>query len=613
MSDRKKRLEEIKRKKLALQRELEATQGGARPPQPKEEKPIDPSTFSTPTSTTDSEPSSRGPTSQFSIEQRKKPIKSNITTEIQLKKLNALLKTFSFSETLMGIYPELADAFSQYELPKELQPEKKEDDPSSTNKKNKDAIEVTRGTRKFTTRKSSIDDEAIKKEQERNKYLISEEKAKEFLDLHADKITAFIKGKEKFLDYALFANDLFDLCETYYDEDEEDMDLSKRNLVTHLCDFYDEAMQGRVVTSLEWSLKHPDLFLTGYSQPSNAYEQSGLIQLWSLANKKAPELTISCQTEITNAIFHNLNPKVLLAGTFTGQVLLYDIKSKPVPIQKTPMDLGGAFQTHSYPIVSLTVIGTESNSNIISISSDGVLCQWSLANFSRPITRIHIKKRKDERTFAEKTANQIDDIGVLCSAYNPYFNNNILLGSDNNLIYSAAIDETEDKEYIMFSYKGNEGPIYSLDFHPSGTEQIQKHNDLFLSSSADWTTKLWSYSRPDSPLLTFDTSDDYVYACKWHPTNPSLFVTGEGTGKLDFWDLNKDKEVPVFRHNVKSLINKLSWSVDGRRLAVGDSQGKVTVFNAEKDVYTTKPEDFEKFDKVISDLFESTNPEKDHK
>ena len=39
MSDRKKRLEEIKRKKLALQRELEATQGGARPPQPKEEKP----------------------------------------------------------------------------------------------------------------------------------------------------------------------------------------------------------------------------------------------------------------------------------------------------------------------------------------------------------------------------------------------------------------------------------------------------------------------------------------------------------------------------------------------------------------------------------------------
>jgi hypothetical protein len=255
------------------------------------------------------------------------------------------------------------------------------------------------------------------------------------LDLHAAKITAFIKGKEKFLDYALFANDLFDLCETYYDEDEEDMDLSKRNLVTHLCDFYDEAMQGRVVTSLEWSLKHPDLFLTGYSQPSNAYEQSGLIQLWSLANKKAPELTISCQTEITNAIFHNLNPKVLLAGTFTGQVLLYDIKSKPVPIQKTPMDLGGAFQTHSYPIVSLTVIGTESNSNIISISSDGVLCQWSLANFSRPITRIHIKKRKDERTFAEKTANQIDDIGVLCSAYNPYFNNNILLGSDNNLIY----------------------------------------------------------------------------------------------------------------------------------------------------------------------------------
>ena len=86
--------------------------------------------------------------------------------------------------------------------------------------------------------------------------------------------------------------------------------------------------------------------------------------------------------------------------------------------------------------------------------------------------------------------------------------------------------------------------------------------------------------------MTFDVNDDYVYDARWHPTNASLFATVDGTGKLDFWDLNKDVEVPINRYEVgKNACNKLSWSQDGKRLAVGDINGKITILNIEKEVY----------------------------
>jgi len=96
---------------------------------------------------------------------------------------------------------------------------------------------------------------------------------------------------------------------------------------------------------------------------------------------------------------------------------------------------------------------------------------------------------------------------------------------------------------------------------------------------------LWSKNENDGPIVSFDLNDDYVYDVKWHPTNPSVFACVDGVGKLDFWDLNKDLEFPVFRHDVgKDALNKMQWSQDGKRLIVGDINGKVSLLNIDKDV-----------------------------
>ena len=82
-------------------------------------------------------------------------------------------------------------------------------------------------------------------------------------------------------------------------------------------------------------------------------------------------------------------------------------------------------------------------------------------------------------------------------------------------------------------------------------------SDLFLTSSVDWTVKLWRGKQTSAttknvdkgssagvaPIHSFEEADDYVFDVKWHPHHPAMFGTVDGSGKFDLWNLNKDAEV----------------------------------------------------------------------
>lgn len=80
-------------------------------------------------------------------------------------------------------------------------------------------------------------------------------------------------------------------------------------------------------------------------------------------------------------------------------------------------------------------------------------------------------------------------------------------------------------------------------------------SDLVLTSSVDWTVKLWrarSIAKPStqsvhaiSPLYSFDEADDYVYDVGWHPQHPALFGSVDGSGRFDVWNLNTDTEASI--------------------------------------------------------------------
>ena len=180
---------------------------------------------------------------------------------------------------------------------------------------------------------------------------------------------------------------------------------------------------------------------------------------------------------------------------------------------------------------------------------------------------------------------------------------NLLIGSDDNNIYQVSLNENNTRNVVLNTFTGHEGPVYSVDFHPSDYFNTCNFSHLFATSSADWTTKIWSKQKTGGPLFTIESSNNYVYCSKWSPTNASILATGDGNGFLDIFDLNKDIEAPKIRCKLgNEALNKICWTEDGKRITVGDSAGKISLFALDPQIYSSSSEDSKRFEKLIGKM-----------
>ena len=105
-----------------------------------------------------------------------------------------------------------------------------------------------------------------------------------------------------------------------------------------------------------------------------------------------------------------------------------------------------------------------------------------------------------------------------------------------------------------------------------------------LSSSYDWSTKMWTPKQSTKSLVSFE-SDDYLYDVQWNPQNPALFATADNDGLVKLWDVTYDLEQPIFTVNQqKQAVNKIRWNTDGSKLIVGDTAGAIQMYSLDKSV-----------------------------
>ena len=420
-----------------------------------------------------------------------------IVSKFMRSKKNEKLEKVNFTEEFPAYKPELYDEATQWV------DENKYDDEDSENEEVKEEEPpkpreplVIQKSKQITNQESKLADKKYE--------IIPEDEREKYIKNYKDEINEFLKPKKKYMErainevplYNIFQNDDYEFPESLPDS---------YNLVHPLVEFYDESCAKKTVTSLEWSMKYPELLLSCYSKRSddfNTNQKNGLIYIWSMAIRKTPEFTFTCQPEITSAIFHPYNPKLIIGGTHTGQVLIWDTRGKQNAVYKTPLGLGGGqsgIKTHSSDITCLGVIGSTNSSHIVSLSN-GAICLWSLNNLSSPVKRIELKTPQNKKDNEDLT-----EMCILSMGMQQYETNNLIIGSDDNNIYQVSLSEEKNtKDVILNTFKDHEGPIYSVDFHPSDYFNTCNFSHLFATSSADWTTKIWSKQNTTKPIFTVD-------------------------------------------------------------------------------------------------------------
>ena len=432
---------------------------------------------------------------------------------------------------------------------------------------------------------------------------------------------SFVERSSRVIERAL--DEEYDLLADYtrasaLNEEDDDTPYTRSSKKAHslrenLQLFSDRHSRRRMISDIHFSPHFNELLLTSYTKNASAPNESpGQVLLWNVHAPSRPEYVFNCGSDVLSARFSPFHPNLLIGGCYSGQICLWDTRNHSTyPVQKTPQS--GSHLGHTHPVYNINIIGTPNAHNILTASMDGVVCSWSFDMLTQAQEYLVLHTPPPAKT------EDLAPTSLSFPAADPTF---FLVGTEEGSIYPChRYDRAGAKAGVdsRFAYRGHTAPVMSTHFHPArGPVDL---GDLLLSSSSDWSLKLWRVKPAASssaaaaaqtttpnitsttiPGITSNTSNQPspiaplldiprehpTYHALWHPHRPSIFASVNGAGELEVFDLLYDVEVPVAKTSPTrgkagvmpfKGLNKVAWSERrGEQLAVGGLDGVVTLF-----------------------------------
>ncbi|KAB0351984.1 hypothetical protein FD754_016841 [Muntiacus muntjak] len=352
--------------------------------------------------------------------------------------------------------------------------------------------------------------------------------------LHSEEFLSFFDHSTRIVERALSEqiNSFFDYSGRDLEDKEGEIQAGAKLSLNR--QYFDERWsKHQVVSCLDWSSQYPELLVASYNNNEDAPHEADGVAL----------------SAVMSATFAKFHPNLVVGGTYSGQLVLWDNRSnKRTPVQRTPLSAAA----HTHPVYCVNVVGTQNAHNLISISTDGKICSWSLDMLSHPQDSMELVHKQSKAVAVASMSFPVGDV------------NNFVVGSEEGSVYTACCHGS--KAGISEMFEGHQGPITGIHCHSAVGAVDFSH--LFVTSSFDWTVKLWT-TKNNKPLYSFEDNSDYVYDVMWSPTHPALFACVDGMGRLDLWDLNNDTEVPTASISVEGnpALNRVRWTHSGREIA----------------------------------------------
>ncbi|XP_055842712.1 cytoplasmic dynein 1 intermediate chain-like [Episyrphus balteatus] len=100
---------------------------------------------------------------------------------------------------------------------------------------------------------------------------------------------------------------------------------------------------------------------------------------------------------------------------------------------------------------------------------------------------------------------QSNPIAISCMSFPSNEINNLVMGSEDGNVYYAYRHGI--RSGVSEVYEKHLGPVTGISTHPN--QSTTDFGDLFLTSSIDWTIKLWSL-KDTKPSYSFEENSNYV-------------------------------------------------------------------------------------------------------
>jgi len=349
-----------------------------------------------------------------------------------------------------------------------------------------------------------------------------------------------------------------------YWEDASDFYRNGEGSLLPLWRFSTDRTKRKQVTTLCLNPSYPDLFAVAYGSYDFLRQGSGIVCCFSLKNTSHPEYMFQTESGVMCLDFHPHYQSLLAVGCYDGTVMVFDIRNKVNrPIYASSIKTG----KHTDPVwqVHWQEEDLAKELNFFSISSDGQVASWIMSKNELKMEPVMQLKLVSSVRDDPEEVNLSGLAGGCCFSFNKYSEHLFIIGTEEGKIHKCS--KAYSGQYLE-TYQGHHMAVYALKWNPF-------HPRVFISCSADWTVKIWDHNL-SHPVLSFDLRNA-VGDVAWAPYSSTVFAAVTSDGKVHVFDLAENKHEALCEQKVvkRSKLTHVSFNQCDPILIVGDDRGGV--------------------------------------
>eukprot|EP00033_Pygsuia_biforma_P000795 GCRY01000928.1.p1 GENE.GCRY01000928.1~~GCRY01000928.1.p1 ORF type:complete len:589 (+),score=155.60 GCRY01000928.1:342-2108(+) len=281
------------------------------------------------------------------------------------------------------------------------------------------------------------------------------------------------------------------------------------------------------------------------AQPSTQAAKKGLAE---------PLIVLHTPTCATFVSFHPSLPGILAVGTFTGDIMIWDILRR-VTAALPLMSTRSGDVTHKEAVVAMRWVNFDaarsSAYRLVVLSRDGRLAVWALGNkLSAPVSVGQCVEAVPLRRKDRPGATQKVTVGGVVFGHDGLDRMAGVVGGENGHIFKVSLHPPKEKtstvyNAVLLKYAGHSAALSAIEFNPFVP-------GVFLTCGFDGFVHIYNVLRREPVLtLSLPSSPDssavlqIPTACCWSRLRPLVIAVLTSEGHLHLFDLLLNTNPPI--------------------------------------------------------------------
>ncbi|XP_050696256.1 cytoplasmic dynein 2 intermediate chain 2-like [Eriocheir sinensis] len=353
-----------------------------------------------------------------------------------------------------------------------------------------------------------------------------------------------------------------------------------------------------VVSGMGWSSTGSVVGVSfGAGEHDDWCSHRGTIAVWNINRSdfdaNQPERVIEAASCVLCLAFHPSNPALFAAGTFNGEILVYDLSRTE---DVTPLAVGecggGGVSTLAWVELGDLRGGDggphRAPHTLTATTTTGHVLVWALNLTKQTLTLKagYMVRTQDIPRGVRTQVGEDTGVGIAAASYSPDDPSVFLVGGEGGSLFLCSANPESPTVMDLSGVHLHRCVTATLAPHTGRTLEAQfspHHRHALLSAGSDNQIRLYSLLQPNKPI-TATHSEESVTCARWSPSRPLVFAAGLSSGRVVLHDLDprtgrqqpfitlaspgRAVAVTALRFNHRNMT----------QLGVGDALGRVLVW-----------------------------------